>query len=170
MDNKELTKVALKVFSIYIMVQAILVIPSFFQAYVMLSNGSYYSSSNWFSAIGIASVVLLGILSLFIWKLSVTTVTQTQTPNNNSTSGLSEAFLLSLLGLYLMFNGLSKFAIASVGTYYSAQASTDINYDITQNIIYLAVNFTQIIIGLTLVIKTNGWLALLNKLRVAGTH
>ena len=152
------------------MTQAILVIPSFFQAYVMLSNGSEYSSAQWFTVIGIVSIVLLVILSVFIWKLSTNTTTYTKEPSGSLTSGLSEAFLLSLLGLYLIFNGLFKFAISSAGTYYSIKASTDVNYEISQHIIYLGIYLVQIVIGLTLVIKSNGWLALLNKARVVGTH
>lgn len=170
MDSKDITKIALKVFSIYVMTQAILVIPSFFQAYVMLSNGSEYNSAQWFSAISIVAILLLVILSVFIWKLSTNTTAQTKESGNSLTNGLSETFFLSLLGLYLIFNGLFKFSLASVGIYYAMKASADIDYDASQHIIVMGVFLVQILIGLTLIIKSNGWLALLNKLRVAGTH
>ena len=170
MDSKDITKIALKIFSVYVMTQAILVMPSFFQAYVMLSNSSEYNSAQWFTAISIIAIILLVILSVFIWKLSSNTTTQTKESGGSLTNGLSEVFLLSLLGLYLIFNGLFKLSIASVGTYYSIKASTDINYDISQHIMYLGVYLIQVVIGLNLVIKSNGWLALLNKVRVAGTH
>ena len=74
MNNKELIKLALKIFSIYIMVHALLSIPQFYQAYILLSNGSEYSSHIWFVIVGTAA-----ILSVFIWKLSKNVTGQSHT-------------------------------------------------------------------------------------------
>ena len=152
------------------MVQAILAIPQFFQAYIMLSNGSEYSSDKWFIIVGTFSVMLLAILSIFILKLSIKTTAQISQEPTNPSSSLSEEFVLSVLGLYLIFYGLSRLAVVSVSTYYSVQSTNDINYNITQSIIYLAVYIVIAILGLSLLIKSNGCATLLNKIRVAGTH
>ena len=169
MSNKELTKLALKIFAIYVMVQAILAVPQFFQAYVMLSNGSEYNSATWFMAISAVSITLLAMLSVFTWRLSVNVSTQLLSESTNSSLNISETFILSVLGLYLIVFGLTRLSIASIGTYYTLQSANDINQNIAQNVIYLIVYFIVTIIGLSLVIKTKGWLQLLNKLRVVGT-
>ena len=169
MSNKELTKLAFKIFSIYVMVQAILAVPQFFQAYVMISNFSEYGSENWLLAIGAISIILLAMLSAFIWKLSINIHTQVISESSTSSSNISESFILSVLGLYLIVFGLTRLSITSSSTYFIAQATSDVDFNITQNIIYLAVYLVVVMLGLSLVIKTKGWAQLLNKLRVAGT-
>ena len=169
MSNKELTKLALKVFSIYVMVQAILAIPQFFQVYLMLKNGTGHDNAGWFIAISAASVVLLVMLSVFIWKLSVNISTQLITESTSSSSNVSESFILSVLGFYLVVYGLTRVSVTSTSTYYLLQTTSDVNLSIAQNIVYLIVYVVVAILGLSLVIKTNGWVRLLNKLRVAGT-
>jgi len=167
--SKEITSIALKVFAIYVMVQTVLAMPGLFQAYVMLSDGSEYSSAQWFILISSISIALLFILSVFIWKLAIITTKKIENINNSKESKLSEEFILSIFGLYLIFEGLSSLAIVSVGTYYSVQAPSVDDYKISQSMIYLLVYSLQSIIGVTLVIKARGWALMLNKLRVAGT-
>ncbi|MCK5395354.1 MAG: hypothetical protein KAJ32_05140 [Gammaproteobacteria bacterium] len=111
MSNKELTKLALKVFSIYVMVQAILAIPQFFQTYVIFSEGSEYNSDNWFIVISAISVILLIILSVFIWKLSSNISTKISSESTISPSNISEEFILSVLGFYLVVFGLIRVSI-----------------------------------------------------------
>ena len=107
MSNKELTKLALKLFAIYVMVQAILAVPQFFQAYVMFSNGSEYNSANWFMVISAVSITLLVMLSVFTWRLSVNVSTQIISESSDSSLNISEVFILSALGLYLIVFGLT---------------------------------------------------------------
>jgi len=66
MSNTDISKLALKIFSLYVIVQVLLAIPQFFQAYVMLSNGSEYNSANWFMFIGATAIILLFLLSVTI--------------------------------------------------------------------------------------------------------
>ena len=163
MSNKELTKLALKVFSIYVMVQAILAIPQFFQAYAMLSNGPEYNTTNWFIVIGAMPIVLLMILSVFIWKLSKNIAIKISYESTTSSSNVSEEFILSVLGLYLIVLSLTRLSITSISTYYLLQSTSDIGFSVNQNIIYLVVHIVVATLGLTLVIKATGWARLLNK-------
>jgi len=75
-----------------------------------------------------------------------------------------------MLGIYLIIYGLTRLTVVATSAYYSLNADNNVNYEITQSIIYVAVYFIVAILGLSLVIKSNGWSALLNKLRLAGTH
>ena len=76
--------------------------------------------------------------------------------SNTPPSTLSEEFALSLLGLYLIFHGLSRLITGSVGAYYSITDKSDINYNIMQTIIYLVVYLIVAIVATSLVIKSNG--------------
>ena len=169
MNNTEITKVALKVFAVFVMVQAILIIPSFFQAYMSLSMGTDFNTSGWFITVSTISIALLFLLSFFVWRLSNKLATSFTEHNINHSSLTSESFILSILGLYLIFEAIKNFSISSVGLFYAIETSTQSESKFTQIGVYLLVYFIQFIIGLTLIIKTKGWLSVLNKLRVAGT-
>lgn len=169
MSNTDISKLALKIFSLYIIVQVILAIPQFFQAYVMLSDGSEYNSANWFMLIGATAIILLFFLSVAIWKLSNNTNAITSKNTDNSFPQISEEFVLSLLGVYLIVYGLTRTAVVATSAYFSAHSSNDINYDITQSVIYVAVYLIAAILGISLIIKSTGWSSLLSKLRSAGT-
>ena len=169
MRNTELTKLALKIFAIYAFIQAILAIPQFFQAYVLLSNGSEYSSDKWFLLIGISAVVLLLIFSVLIWRLSNNAIKTVSTNSDNSPANVSECFVLSVLGVYLIVYGLTRVVFTATGAYYASHSINNVNFEITQNIIYVVVYLAVTLIGLSLVVKASGWAALLNRLRHAGT-
>ena len=169
MSNTELSKLALKVFSIYVFVQVILAIPQFFQAYVMLSSGSEYNSAKWFMFIAAAALVLLFFLSVAIWKLSNNTNAIISKNTDDSSTHISQGFALSILGIYLIVYGLTRMTIVATSAYYTAQTSSDINYVITQSVIYMTVYLIAALLGMSLIVKSKGWLLLLNKLRLAGT-
>ena len=169
MSNKELTKLALKVFSIYIMVHALLSIPQFFQAYISLNTGDARTGYFWLAILGVVALFLLLLLSVAIWKLSNSITLQVSNTVDKELAPLSESFAVSLLGIYLIFYGLSRLTIGAVGTYYTLIDNNPANDNLMQNVVYLLVYFIISIIGLTLILKSKGWAGLLNKLRVAGT-
>ena len=169
MNNADISKLALKIFSLYIIVQVLLAIPQFFQAYVMLSNGSEYNSANWFMFIGATAIILLFLLSVAVWKLSNNTKAIISKNTDNSFPLISEEFALSILGIYLIVYGLTRTTVVATSAYFSAHSSNDINYEITQSVIYVAVYLIAAILGISLIIKSKGWSSLLNKLRSAGT-
>ena len=169
MSNTDISKLALKIFSLYIIVQVLLAIPQFFQAYVMLSNGTEYNSANWFMFIGATAIILLFLLSVAIWKLSNNTKAIISKNTDNSFPQISEEFALSILGIYLIIYGLTRTMVVATSAYFSAHSSNDINNDMTQSVIYVAVYLIATILGISLIIKSKGWSSLLNKLRSAGT-
>lgn len=169
MSNTDISKLALKIFSLYVIVQVLLAIPQFFQAYVMLSNGSEYSSARWFMIIGVAAVALLFILSVSIWRLSNNTAAIMSKNAESSSPHISEEFVLSILGIYLIVYGLTRTSVVATSAYFSAHSANDINYDLTQSAIYVAVYIIAALIGFSLIIKSKGWSSLLKKLRAAGT-
>ncbi len=170
MNSNDLTKVALKVFSIYIMVNTMLAIPSFFSMHVMFGADEHAKNDPLFLVVALVSVASLLVLALFIWKLASNLSTKIN--HESSNYKLTESFILSVFGLYLIFDGLTKLSFSSVNFYYNYKTSDAniINDTQIQNIIYLSVYFIQVIIAITLIIKSEGWATLLRKLRVAGTN
>lgn len=166
MKNSDISKIALKVFSIFVLVQAVLIVPPFLSAYFTLSNGTEFKSAGWFSAVSITSIFLLIVLSIFIWRLSNNVSGQI---NSDQPASISESFILAVLGLYLIFDSLKRLSITSVGVFYSLESSPVVSDTVIQSIVILAVYFAQLIIGLSLIFGAKGWLKILHKLRVAGT-
>ncbi len=170
MNNKEITKIALKVFSIYVLVQALLIIPQQFYYYLNWSSNSYdLNHSTWLSIISIISVIALFIVSVLIWKLSNKVTMQLDQSATNNPLAVSESSILSVLGLFLVFYGLFKLATASISTYFLMNMVNEINNDVIHNISYLPVYFIIVVLGASLILKANGWLAILTELRTMGS-
>jgi len=170
MNSKQLTSIALKVFAIYVFIQTVLAIPSFFRLYIILGEGTSSESANWLLAISSAAVFLLIVLAISIWKLSVNVASQAAAENNRPTSALTEAFILSVLGLYLIFEGLTRLSFSAVNTYFNIVSTTDSDDILSQNIVYLIIYSLHIIIGITLVVKSDRWTSILRRLREAGLN
>lgn len=170
MNNTDLSKLALKLLAIYVAVQGLLAMPQLFGSYVMLSNGSEYSSTAWFIAIAITAIIALFALSVVIWKLSNNTKTVIAKNTSTSSHPISEEFCISILGLYLIIYGLTNMLFAASFAFYASQSHSNISYESTKSIVYSAVYLIVSLIGLSLIIKTKGWASLLNKLRLAGTN
>ena len=170
MNNKEITKIALKVFSIYVLVQALLLIPQQYHYYLIMgSNGSEYANGIWLSAISIISIISLFIISALIWKLSNKVTQQLDLSNTSNHLAVSETSILSILGLYLVFYGLFKLATTSISTYFLMNMVNEVNNDVIHNISYLPVYLIIIVLGASLIFKAYGWLAVLTKLRTIGS-
>lgn len=169
MTNKEISKLALKIFSIYVLVQALLLIPQHYFYYLSWSSNSYkYSSESWLAAISIISVISLVLISALIWKLSNKVTIQLNQQVTKQHSTISESSIISVLGLYLVFYGLFKLATTSIGTCFLIKIVNDINNKVIENITYLSVYFVVVILGASLIIKASGWLTVLKKLRTMG--
>ncbi len=167
MTTNELTSVAIKVFAIYVLVHAILSIPPFIVAYSGLgfdhSNGS---SGQLFWFLATASVVILVVVTALLWKLAGRVAEKASSGvGKNESHGINEVFLLSLLGIYLSVDAVMRFGFVCIDAYTQSQHIDGIAL---QTIAYIVGYLLQLIIGLTLIIKANGWVRLLKWLRGAG--
>jgi len=165
--TRELTGVAIKVFAIYILVQAIAGLPLLANALVFNAlDGITSNNETLYWLLGGASFIALLILAVLMWNLANRVVRQTsdQLPKDES-FGITESFLISLLGVYLTVEGIQGFAYATTSTLVIMQENREFA---VQNIAYLVGNFLQIIIGLSLMLKASGWANFLRWLRTAG--
>ncbi len=167
MTTNELTSVAIKVFAIYILVHTILSIPTFIATF----SGLHFDRSNgWteqvFWLLSVSSIVLLLIITVLVWKLAGRVVEKVSSDVKKSEScGIDEAFLLSLLGIYLSVEAVMRFGFVSISAYTQSQQRDGVAL---QTIAYIVGNLFQIIIGLTLILKASGWIRVIKWLRGAG--
>ncbi|MEW8077622.1 MAG: hypothetical protein AB2784_21965 [Candidatus Thiodiazotropha endolucinida] len=167
MTNKEITSVALKVFAIYVLVQAILSIPLLVNAaatYGFSENQNNSSLLLWF--LGAIAFILLVVLTVFAWKLAIKIATHSSAHiEERETFEVDESFFISLLGLYLLFEGILRFGYACISAFMLVHEGSELS---VQTMSYVIGYLLQLIIGLTLVLKAHGWMRFLRWLRVAG--
>ena len=166
MTNKEITSVAIKAFAIYVLVQAILSVPMLTSVATTYLYNEYRETGQFLLwLVGAASFIFLLIVVVLLWKLANTVVSQTseETTDGRPTS-IDAHFLISLLGLYLSIDGLLRFGYACLSAFTLIQ-ETDLP---GQAIGYIIIALVQVLIGITLIIKAEGWLSLINSLRTAG--
>ena len=168
MTSKELTSIALKAFAIYVLVHAILSVPFLTQTY--FSHGGFYEnlddSKNLLLFLGAASFILLVILAIFIWQLANQIVTSTKAPPEpTDDSKIDASFLLALLGFYLIFDGLLRFGYVCTSAFTQVQDGREVS---VQTIAYIVGHLFQATIGLTLIIRSHGWLEFIRWLQRAG--
>lgn len=168
MTNKELTSVAIKGFSIYVLVHAILSVP--FLTQTLSTHGGFYENSGsskiLLLLLGVTAFVLLVFLAIFLWRLAnqiVTSASAQKDPDENSK--IDASFLISLLGFYLILEGLLRFGYACTSAFTQTQDGGELS---VQTIAYIVGHLIQAIIGLTLVIKSHGWVEFLRWLQRAG--
>ena len=166
MTTNELTSVAIKVFAIYVLVHTILYIPS---AIVIYSSLSFDRSNGWseqvFWFLSFSSIVLLLIITVFVWKLAGQVAEKASSDVVQSEScGFDEPFLLSLLGIYLSIDAVIQFGFLFMSAYTESQYNGGIDL---APIAYIVGYLLQIIIGLTLILKASGWLRFIKWLRGA---
>ena len=167
MNNKEITKIALKIFSIYILVQALLAMPRFYASYMAYSS-NWPGGQVWLPAIGAISIIALLIISVLIWKLSNKTCEQLNDIKPNQPVKTNEEFILSVLGLYLVAYGIYNIAITSLHTHFLIGLANEVTDKVALNYKFLVVYFIIAVLGVSLIIKVKGWLAFLKKIQTIG--
>jgi hypothetical protein len=149
-------------------VQAILSVPLIANALVAYGGFFDNRSSNkillWL--LGTASFVLLVFLAIFLWKLANNIVTKSSAQVDASENSEIDAnFLISLLGLYLIFDGLLRFGYVCTSAFMQTQDGGELSL---QTKAYVLGYLIQVIIGITLVIKSHGWVGVIRWLQRAG--
>ncbi len=147
--------------------QAILSVPILVNAsatYGFNHNQNSHSLLLWF--LGATSLILLVALTVFLWKLANKVVTQSSDQIEKGESPfMDESFFISLLGLYLVFEGILRFGYACTSAFMQVQEGSELS---VQTISYVIGYLLQVIVALTLILKAQGWVRFLKWLRVAG--
>lgn len=171
MNNKELTSLAIRVFAIYVFVQAILLIAQSGSGYQSFFQGDH----KWLFLIPAMSVIGLFVTFYFLWKMSNRVFNEiTKQKSKDVSIKIDQFFILQLLGLYLIVIGLLNLGQSGVSLYYTnvQQASeygSTYNPEMSSQAIYYAItSILKFILGITLLTKSKGWTKFLNRFRSLG--
>ena len=146
MTTRELTNIALKVFAIYILLQAVSMTPMLYQAVTMLGE-NIQNQSAWLMGVGIATLIALVAISVLIWKMANSFLEKATSVGSDSeqTTPVGESFLLSLLGIYLTFEGLQRFGFVCVAQYTKVKVGVSEEELTSETVLYLFGYFVQFI-------------------------
>ncbi len=171
MSNKELTSLSIRIFAIYVLVQAILLIA---QSSTGI-NGYFQGDEKWLILIPVFSIIGLFILFYSLWKLSHSVFREVTTSNKAETQyKVDQIFILQLVGFYLLLTALTGLAQGGLSLYYTyiVQAkeygSTYQPEMTSQSIVYLISSTIKLLVGIAIVIKPLAWSNLFNRLRNFG--
>lgn len=168
MTNREITAVAIKVFAIFVLVQAILTLPSFIYPLSMSLELSHKGAIwLWFwAALSLAAIVWV-LYMLWHLSCSVTRDIENKETDQNVLE-IDEGFILSVLGLVFVFEGALSFASGLISATSAANSSANPQPISATTVAHIAGQFAKVIIGLTMILKANGWAAVLRAIREAG--
>jgi len=171
MTSNEITAVAFKVFAIYVFVNMLLAIPSFVQA--VSSNFYNDDSSTPYLAVGataLACLLLIGI-TISIWKLSVSiTKRAISSTHEKSDFNMSEGFILSVVGLYLAFEGAQSIFYNLIGIYMQLHGKYGTHEVEPESLAYLFSYVVQVVFAFSLIFRAEGWSSVLTRIRESGLN
>jgi len=155
MNNKELTSLAIRVFAIYVLIQAIILIGQSSFALASFFQGD----DKWLFIIPTLSIVGLLVVFVGLWKLSQSVLNKITTENKTTEKfRVDQIFVLNLIGFYLIvvaLFGLSQGGISLYFYYFHQASEHGSNYLLetsSQTIFYIIANCLKLIIGITLLI------------------
>jgi hypothetical protein len=168
MTGREITSLALKLFAIYMLVQMILAIPTLIASLVTAKDllGSDFSAL-WLWGAAAAAVVVGLVVAVFLWKVASKALA-------NPTDGIRvnvfsdiEAAVFAALGLFLVVQALVRFSYVSAGAYVQYVRVEPGEVSLQTSVLMVA-HILQGLVGLSLILRTDGWVSLFRRLRNAG--
>jgi hypothetical protein len=158
MSSKEITAIAIKFFSIYLLVNVILYFPSMLTTLTALENyrGQDFDSNIFIYVVG--AFIILGVTVSFFLSRLANSIILHSSENSESNTLLSQQFLLQVLGVYFIVSGLSLMPSIAI----SAFVDTSFNLD---RVLPIAGYIFQVIVGLYFLTKPVFWVQCLNKFR-----
>ncbi len=173
MTNKELTSLAIRVFAIYVLVQAIILIAQSVYGW----NSYFQGVEKWLIIIPISSIVGLITVFYMLWKLSYS-VFKGITPliEKEKEYKVDQIFILQLVGFYLILVSLIDFAQGALSLYYiyflqASEYGTTYQPEMTSHsLLFIIGSGLKTVISLTLIIKPSNWMKLFNRLRTIGLN
>ena len=169
MTSKELTAIALKLFAMYIAVHMVSGIPQIILAFTFLRDSADPMISEYgYVGVEIVALVIIAILAVMIWRLSNRVIDVADARKGIIPTENFEEFTLAVLGLFFVVTALSKIVYLTASAYVQATDPNNINGFAVQSVSMFVSYGLQLVIGMTLVLRTKGWLRIYNSMREAG--
>jgi len=159
MITQQITAIALRLFSIWLLIQVILNLPSLVTLFAGLEQYNQQEMPMEFYAGVIGVFVLIGLIVAFlINKVASSVLNRAKSDSEETLSGDSQKVLFQLVGLYFVVNALAYVPRSLSFIPHTLEISLS-------DILWPAGLVFQLIIGLWLVSASSFWLDLFNKLR-----
>jgi hypothetical protein len=167
MTNKELISVAFKLFAIYVATIAITQFTGLSYVFTGFFNG--IKGPALFSFIPILAVIVLFSLALILWKLSNNVIlSMSKETQDNDDLKVDQRFILNIVGFYLLFQGLLELISGSMQMIYLHNNSDFYSDMKIRTILYTIGSVIKVIVALTLILRSKGWVKLLWKIKQLG--
>jgi len=168
MTEKEITSIALKLFAIYLLVQIVLAIPTVIAS--LVTTKEFLSpdlSVMWLWAAAAAAVIIGLATAVLLWRLASKALSTSPVVVKDNGVSRIEVSIFVALGLFLVVQSLVRISYISAGAYVQ-YVRTEPGEVALQTYVLLAAHVFQGLIGLSLVLRTDGWVSLLRRIRNAG--
>lgn len=168
MTRREITSLALKLLAIYLLVQIILAIPNLFPLYSM-GREVYETNYSALALYGAAvAAIVIGLAAAFlIWQLANRAMERTTHEAEDKTLSGLEPAILAALGLFLLIDAIVSFSYLSSSAYMQYMGSEPSEIAL-QTKAQLSAYGLQVVIGISLILRSEGWERLLRNARTAG--
>ena len=171
MTNKDLTSLAIKIFAIYVFMEAIILIAQtgiFLKEYISLGK-AWLLLTPVFATVGLIAVFII------LWKLSKNIIDVLAKPTKQLDNlKIDQIFILHLIGFYLVVVGLLGLAQGGMSLYYvyfyqASEFGSSYRPELSgQTVFHIIVSLIKIGFGLTLILRPYGWAKIFNRFREFG--
>ena len=170
MKTREITSLALKLFALYLLSQALINVPSIMGVYLAIeSRNTDNPSHEWLWVSGVVSILCAIVIAILIWKLANKSLIESL-KNDSESSDLNivptdfERIIYWALGLFFLVSSISSIPFS----FYSAYASVnnDLSFGLnTGHILHISSDLFQALIGITLILYPGHWSSLFTQVR-----
>lgn len=159
MITQQVTAIALRLFSIWLLIQLILNLPSLLMLFASIEQYQQQETPMEAYAGLLGAFILIGLTAVFLINKAANTVLKSAKPDSEATlSGDSQKLLFQLAGLYFIVNALAYLPRSLSFIPNTVEISSS-------SILWPAGLVFQLVVGLWLVSATTFWFNLFNKLR-----
>ncbi|MCG8016216.1 MAG: hypothetical protein JAY97_08375 [Candidatus Thiodiazotropha sp. 'RUGA'] len=152
MNPREITSLALKLFALYLLVQALVNVPAILGVYLSIEyRVNETPAHNWLWVAGLITIICAVIIAGLIWKLANKSLNQLLNSEGNSKAldlvpSNIELVIYSALGMFLFISAFSSLVFSFASTY--ASVNNGLSSGIrTEHFLIIGTSATEMLIG-----------------------
>ncbi|MCG7893315.1 MAG: hypothetical protein JAZ12_02565 [Candidatus Thiodiazotropha taylori] len=152
MNPREITSLALKLFALYLLVQALVNVPAILGVYLSIEyRVNETPAHNWLWVAGLITIICAVIIAGLIWKLANKSLNQLLNSEGNSkvldlVPSNIELVIYSALGMFLFISAISSLVFSFASTY--ASVNNGLSSGIrTEHLLIIGTSATEMLIG-----------------------
>jgi hypothetical protein len=159
MTTKEVTAIALRLFSLWLLVQVIMSIPSLVLLFTSIEQYQGQAIPAYVHIMIIGGFIVIGAIAVYLmWVAAKSALTNASDSGSELLGKDGQKFLLQLGGAYFVINALA-YLPRSLGFLQSSMEVTYVNFLSPLGLLF------QLCIGLALLVKASYWAEVFQKLR-----